>query len=350
MKNKVEIKKGTVRKTYANRLDYIKEAKLYRMLKGTGLAPELIDAYDGCIEREYVEGTCFLDMLNAADAAGNNARTGALMEMFCSWYKKFRDITRLTLGVIRFDKFIVSGDRLCYLDFENCRPGYMEQDFAGFATRICLSGEPFSENSVSMARRFINVCSFHMDWIPELLALSIPKEMTQQASELGIFLNGSDIEYIKTVLTCAAGVIAGGKTPLEDCLSAVNEMPQCFISLPSDSPIDNADPRFIKTAFDKSNLLGRISEMQNGVTQPWLLVISTDYPAVSPDLCRRLLSADKDECAAVVVKGGGIREFPVLLNTERTRMAVKHACEDGETSLLKLLSGMRVAGIAADVK
>ncbi len=344
MKNKVEIKNNTVRKTYTSRMDYIKEEKLYRLLKGTGLAPELLNSWDGYLEHEYVEGEVFIDLLWAA--RNDFEALSKYFEMFYNWYGRYRDITKLTLGQVRFDKFILSGGRLCNIDFEHCKPGYMEEDIAKLAAQMCMIPEALSDSSIDMARLFICVGAQNIEWVSEILAQHFPKALAKECKDYNIVCSEKKIEYITTLLSCAGVVMAGGETPLFDCTDYMAYMPERYICVSgSRFGVNAAAPgfRIVDCSVGLNNTFGKIVEAQRNVKQPWTVYLTTDMPKIPKRLFEELLSSEKKGKAAVMIEAGGkLRKFPLLLNTGMTRIELQSALKRGEKSLTDILSQMPV--------
>jgi hypothetical protein len=344
MKNKVEIKNNTVRKTYASRMDYIKEEQLYRLLKGTGLAPELLNSWDGYLEHEYVEGEIFIDLLWKAKS--DFEALSKYFEMFYSWYGRYRDITKLTLGRVRFDKFILSGDRLCNIDFEHCKPGYMEEDIANLAAQMCMLPDPFSDSDVDMARLFICVGAQNIEWVPEILAQQFSKALLKECKERKLEYDARKAEYITTLISCAGVVMAGGETPLFDCTDYMAYMPERYVCVSgSKFGISAEAPGFhiVDCIGTSGGTLGRIIEAQKNVKQPWTVYLTTDMPKIPKRLWEELLSAEKKDKAAVIIEAGGkLRKFPLLLNTGMTRIELQSALKRGEKSLIDILSKMPI--------
>lgn len=344
MKNEIEIKNNRVKKTYASRIDFLKEEKMYKLLAGSGLCPEYIDSRDGCLEHEYVEGEVFIELL--AKAEDNFALLASYFEKFYDWYKKYRELTKFTLGQVRFEKFILAGDRLCNLEFENCKPGYMEEDIARLAAQMCMVPEAFAEAGIQMARFFICVGAQNIEWNPQILAQQLPKAIAAECTTREAAYDAKRAEYITTLLTSTGLVFAGGQTPLKDCTDQLAFMPQRLISLPkSKNPasVNLNGFKNIQTSAGINNTLKRIVESQTEVNQVWTLCLTTDMPVIPKPLWDELLCCDKEDKAAVVIEAGGkLREFPLLLNTAKTRIELESAFKNGATSLTDELAKLSI--------
>lgn len=345
MKNKIEIKNGIVCKTYASRMDYVKEENLYRKLKGSGLAPELIDSHDGYLEHEYVEGECFLDLLLAAEK--DEEQLEQYLKVFFIWYEKYRELSKMTLGKLRFEKFILSDNRLVNLDFEQCKPGYAEDDFARIVAQICLYKEPFSKGNIEIARFFIYAGAKYFEWMPDLLYVKIPKAIIEESRSRGIPVHEKKMEILATLLTSAGIVLAGGDNPLDKVVEYFKTLPRRIISIPDGyNALVEAFDKFERLYTSSEGVLKRIVEAQRDVNQTWTLCITSSMPKIPPVLWDALLSAEKSECAAVVVEANGkLREFPLLMNTGKTRLELQKAVEEGKTSLIDVLSKMPIVVI-----
>ena len=190
-KNTVRREGNRIIKSFGSRLAYVKEASIYEKLKGTGLAPELLDRVDGLIEHEYVEGPTMLEALETSYQDRKSVET--VFAELISWYQRFRDRVRLTLGGIDFSKFILTKAGLCYLDFEHCKPGYMEEDMADIFAELCFSAGPFSEASLEWVRLFADMSREKLEWIPELVLEYLPQYIGEACAQHGYEADGSEI-------------------------------------------------------------------------------------------------------------------------------------------------------------
>lgn len=344
MKNTIEIKNNTVEKTYASRIDFLREEKIYKMLQCSGLSPKLIESSDGKLIHEYVEGESLLDLL--AKANGDLKLIASYFEMFYSWYAKFREITKMNLGQVRFEKLIVSDGKLCGIEFENCKPGFLEEDIARLAAQMCMIPESYSDYGIRMSRFFISVGAKSLSINPEMLSAQLSKFLEQECKAREIETRPDLNEYIVT-LSCSTGIVfAGGQTPISDCTEPLEFNPQKIISVPDGkSKTVSAVPdfRIIVTSSGIDNTLSRIVETQKYADQVWSIILTTDMPRIPKILWDAQFSCDKTGCAAVVIKAGGkLREFPLLLNNSMTKLALKSALNEGEKSLMGALEKLPI--------
>ena len=345
MKNEIEIKNGIVRKTYASRMDFLREEKLYKLLDGTGLCPKLIDSRDGFLEHEYVSGDNYIELL--AKAEGDHDRLTFLFGQFYEWYKKYREITNLTLGQVRFEKFLLTDKGLLNLEFENCKPGYMEEDLAKLSAQMCMVPDAFSREGVDMARFFICVGVQNIDYNPEKLAQLLPKAIMAECKERGAAFDAKKVESIVTSLTSSGIIFAGGETPLSELTKKIALYPEKYISLPKGKAVGyEVDfPGFIniKTDLGLNKTLARVVASQKDVKQIWTWCVTTDMPVIPDILWEAMFSCEKEGVAAVVVEAGGkLREFPVLLNNSMTKIELESILQKGEKTLTDALSGLPI--------
>lgn len=345
MENKVEIKNNIVCKTYASRIDFLKEEGLYKKLKGSGLAPELIDSHDGYLEHEYVEGDSFLELLKMAD--GNYEELGRLFSLFFAWYEKYRELTKLTLGQVRFEKFLVIGDRLCNLDFGHTKPGYMEDDFARLIAQVFFKNNGDIQTKYDSIRFFVYTAAKCIEYNPDLLYDRVKKEIVIEAKNLGVPVHEEELELIATGLTSGGIVFGGGEKSLADISQRFNLLPQRILSVTKGRGMSGAnlpDYERIVTNTKLTDTLPRLVDCQRNVKQTWTLCITSDMPKIPDSLWKGILSADKEDYAAVMVEANGkIREFPLLLNTSKTKLALESGLAQNEkTSLKELLLKMNI--------
>lgn len=126
-KNKLTREGGRISKNFGSHLNFLREQTIFAKLKGTGLTPELIEYNEGTIDREFVEGPSLRDEILACGE--DLARLKKLFSMFLDWYDAYWKIIKFTLGNPRLEKFIINEGKLRCIDFEQSRPGRMEDDF-----------------------------------------------------------------------------------------------------------------------------------------------------------------------------------------------------------------------------
>ena len=267
-RNNVEIRGEKVIKTFSSHMMYARESNVYAKLRGTGLAPEVISDYDGCIEHRFADGKPLSTLID--DAIGDPRALAPLFERFMQWYLAYRDATKLVLGRLCPEKFIVSGDRMVYLDFEHCRPGFPESDIAALAAWIARrEGEGGPLAGINAAQLFVCVAESWTEIRPETLAKSLREEY--------------DDEFFVTWLTCAGIVKAESSAEhFDEAAALLSSMPQRFISAPAGLALRC---RGFEPLSDEAYL--------REVRQPWALVLSAEEEVPSADTLRRLLSSDK---------------------------------------------------------
>ena len=331
------VKNGKAVKTFANRTEYLNENKAYELLRGTGLAPELLYSYDGCIERSLVDGPVLKDLI--LDSAANAPELMRLFGLFCDWYNAFRGKTGLALGRVRFESFVLSSGGLVCTDFDGCRPGFAEKDLASAAAQLCLEPQPFSAQGMSTAKIFMLCASEKIKYDPEVLNQRIAPVLKAECRKAGTAYDASEAEYLSVVCCMAGLILAGGKYPVQSGTRGLMTAPERFVSVPqggSDVP-GGFEP--VNTQFMADDSAGRVAEVLRKTTQPWTLVLSTSMPEIPPVLVRALLCAEKEETEAVMVEAGGkVRDFPVLLRTKAAVYDLEHGSENGKKTITGALS------------
>lgn len=211
---KTEIADGLVRRQYSSHIDYARESNVYEKLKGTGLVAEITAQYDGFIERVFVEGPNFAQLFE--QYVHELPKLAGLYEELCRWYNAYRDAARLILGEAAPEKFILSKDGFVYVDFENVRPGFAEQDIAAFV-KWMLSKDGGRE----AAKLFVCVCTNKMVLHPERLEKSLRAELEGEegAEELIFFL------------TCAGIVIADSVAVTDGATASLSMAPERYIAV-----------------------------------------------------------------------------------------------------------------------
>ncbi len=184
-RNKIEIKDGITSKKFGSHLNYITEDAIYEKLKGTGLAPELVYSGQDLIEHRFVEGKTLYELLtfaiNDPDELDLNFRR------FFAWYEPFNRITGQTLGNIDFRKFIWNGDKMLCIDFEHCKVGHVETDFAKLLSQIYLVPRPFDDQAKEICLIFIRASKDYFELNPLTMSDQIRKELQRVCKLLKVF-------------------------------------------------------------------------------------------------------------------------------------------------------------------
>ena len=274
MKNTVEIKVDKVIKTFGSRIDFVRESSIYEKIKGKGLAPEVTGIFDGALEHDYIKGESFKDVIHRS--MNNPLEFLEYAKLFIEWYKQFRDIVSITLGNMDFTDFIITADKKLYcIDFEHCKPGYVEDDIANFAANICFMGGSYSRFGMEDAKIFIKCAWEIVEMSSERLYNSLKSHLLKVSDEKGIQPMYSANEYLATFVCCAFA-----------------HAPRRRISL-----------RKMVDALKMSN-------------QMWT-VFADEITGDSEKYIRYIMSASKEECNAIyLTEKKKASLFPVLFKTE----------------------------------
>ena len=303
-------------------MNYARESGIYKKLEGTGLAPELISDYDGCIEYAYVEGPDFIRCLG--DLEGKPAGKAKLFEIFFTWYREYWKRTHQALGKLDLAKFILAKDGLKYLDFENCKPGHPESDIARAAAQLCMEPKPYSESGIETARLFICVGASFLDWRGELLAEYLEKELTERASSEDI-AGGTVLRDYVTRLFTSAGAVFSDRDEPSAATSMLSAMPQRFICVKEEG--GEGCPGFSKIPYRESDVAS-LKDVLKNVKQPWCVILRNEEPVCSRGILRSILSASDSEADVIMYTAGGDPLGSVmLLRTKVVEEALRSADE-----------------------
>lgn len=362
--NIIERRKDRIIKTFASRINFVKEQGVYEKLKGTGLAPELIAAHDGVIELRFVEGENFLEYFMSIK--NNLAEQAKCFEMFFNWYKQYRKVTNIALGEIDFDDFIIDGDRLICLDFEHCKPGSAEEDIARFASLLAIYPKGYTAAGLESAKLFICIGAEMMSWQPDLLAKYVPICAKAVEEQLSLRSRPAMAEFMAAYFTTAGVVLAGGtssrmnaekrrlkyrgRTMVEISASLIAVMPSRFISVGKNEKFSMAGFTVVNDLNADGGALEGIVRCLQLSDQPWTLFLACDMPLIPKDLLKFFLSSPKDEAdACMFTVGGEIQPFPLLLRTASAGPALSEALAEGDSGIAETMQGrLRVKTIRAE--
>ena len=364
LSNTVQRRKDRFIKTFASRSGFVREQGIYEKLKGSGLVPTMLSAQDGTIETQYEEGTNFYEFFLAA---GNDpAKQAACFELFFSWYRRYRELTNISIGETDFRDFIVQGDSLMCLDLEHCRPGSAEEDVARLACMLALYPKGYTGAGLDSAKLFICVGSSYLNWHPETLAKAVPAAADGIEGSLGLKKHPGMALYLAAYFTTAGAVLAGGRssrmhqdkrqmevdgrTMLEASTSLVAAMPQRMVSVAKGEDVQF--PGF-ETICDEREDIGPLEGIVRCLRvsrQPWTLFLTCDMPLLTDKLLRLFLSYPKEDADVFLFEAGGrIQTFPLLLRTENAVRALQEALDKNERKVQDaLMNRLKVRRIRAE--
>ena len=343
--NRIERRGDRVIKTFASRMGFVREQRIYEKLKGTGLVPTMLLAQDGVIETQYEEGQSFYDVFQAAGA--DPEKQAACFELFFSWYRKYREETNISIGTTNFRDFIVQGDRLLCLDLEHCCPGSAEDDVARLACEIAMVPKGYTAAGLESAKLFVCVGANFLNWQPETLSKAVPPAAYDVEEQYGLKHHPGMALYLAAYFTTAGAVLAGGKssrmeqdkrqlkvdgrTMLEASTSLISAMPQRMISVSKED--DSEFPGFETIRDERTDIgpLEGITRCLQASRQPWTLFLTCDMPLLTDKLLRLFLSYPKDDADAFLFELEGMwQTFPLLLRAENAARAMREAMEQDE--------------------
>ncbi|MCQ2565971.1 MAG: hypothetical protein MJ194_03880 [Clostridia bacterium] len=272
---KTEFADGLVRRQYSSHIDYSRESNVYEKLKGTGLVAEITRQFDGFIERVFVEGPSFAELFEKY--AHDLPKLAGLYEELCRWYNAYREATKLILGEAAPEKFILSKEGFVYVDFENVRPGFAEQDIAAFVKwMLSAGGDP------QAAKLFVCVCTNKLELHSERLEKSLKAELEGEegADDLIFFL------------ICAGVVLYDGSAPTDSATASLAMAPERYIAVIGAGAASCPGFETIRTDSirDAIAVIARRTNQRNLLLQPCGAVGSLPAPVrVSKDLALDLL-------------------------------------------------------------
>jgi molybdopterin-guanine dinucleotide biosynthesis protein A len=343
--NRIERRGERVIKTFASRMGFVREQRIYEKLKGTGLVPTMLLAQDGVIETQYEEGRNFREVFQEAGA--DPEKQAACFELFFSWYRRYREATNISIGTTGFRDFVLQGDRLLCLDLEHCCPGSAEEDVARIACEIAMYPKGYTAAGIESAKLFICVGANFLNWQPETLAKAVPPAAKEVEDLYGIKHHPGMALYLAAYFTTAGAVLAGGhssrmkqdkrqlevdgRTMLEASTSLIAAMPQRMISVAADDSAEFPGFETIRDEHEDMGPLEGITRCLQVSRQPWTLFLTCDMPLLTDRLLRLFLSYPKEDADAFMFEAGGrLQTFPLLLRTENAVRAMTEAMEQDE--------------------
>ena len=157
-------------KKFENHEDYIREKEILGVLKKAGVkVPSIIKAGDNCLYLEDLGEVSFLDWYEEQEK--NNTLDLSIVYGLLSWFKDFYPAVfqfyneQIIRYDINFKNFIIFEGKIYGIDFEQVKPGHIEED-AGRLTAFGLTYDPPMTGWKNSFRNiFINILSekFNID-------------------------------------------------------------------------------------------------------------------------------------------------------------------------------------------
>lgn len=305
MKNTIEIKDGKVIKTFATHMDYVRESKIYEKIKGYELAPEMTSNWEGSIEHEYVDGENFAKAIQ--DAMGNPQLLYDYCLLFCKWYKKFRDVVNLSIGDSDFSDFILAGEKLYCIDFEDFKPGLVEKDIANLASTMTFAESTYSVFGMENAKIFVKTAFENLDLSSEKLYTALKDALEASCKKRNIQSVNSVNEYFATFV-CTTFVHVN---PTEDIIA------------------------------DMLAVLPKSAQM-------WTL-FAEDISDEAEKNMRYIMGSVKDGYNAIyLTEGGAAKEFPLLIRTYGSSLILDDAHTNGISLLDTIKEKFNSTGLALE--
>jgi len=254
-------------------MDFNREKRIYDKLKGSGLCPEITGVFDGAIEHEFVDGETLTQQ--AAGVLQNPYDFMEFTNKLLDWYQEYRKLVNFSLGDIDFDDFVVRDGNILCIDFEQCKPGLVEDDIAIFAANISLVTGGYTVFGMEDAKIFVKEAWKRFEMNSEKLYNAIKKAFDDICLDKGIAQIKTADEYVACFVCCAF----------------------------AHQPKDVDAPAEIMDILRQSN-------------QMWTL-FAKDVTGDTEKYIRYLMSVEKDDCDTFYLTNEReIQRFPLLFKTE----------------------------------
>ncbi len=352
--NRIEYSGSKVIKTFASRSAFITESRIYQKLRGSGLAAEMTDSWDGVIELERLEGENFREVAYGLRRSPDKLRP--YFDMFFDWYVRYREITSISIGDMDFGDFILTEEGLKAIDFEHCRAGgFAGQDVSRLAASICLYPDGYTSAGLESAKQFLASANAHIAMDSRKLYKAVMASLADFCSQRGIASMPEADEYVATFASCRAVIAAEkqevrravdseyilrrGATVLADLKNMLSCMPERTVIGPAGEDLASDGYSAVADAPDR---LRAVVDALGDSRQRWALVVSCGTKNISEKILRYLLSAGKEHADVIHLREKGeILEYPVLLRPANTLPALIKAAGSGCGSIAEACSGLR---------
>ena len=179
-------------KKFENHENYIREKEVLSILKKAGInVPSIIKAEENYLYLEDLGEVNFLEWYEEQEK--NNALNISMVYELCSWFKDFYSAVfefykkQFILYDVNFKNFIICDNKVYGIDFEQVRPGHIEED-AGRLVAFGLTYNPsMTEWKMNFRNIFIDILSNELNIEKEKIISEENKELAAIKKRRGAF-------------------------------------------------------------------------------------------------------------------------------------------------------------------
>lgn len=179
-------------KKFENHENYIREKEVLSILKKAGInVPSIIKAEENYLYLEDLGEVNFLEWYEEQEK--NNALDISMVYNLCSWFKDFYSAVfefykkQFILYDVNFKNFIICDNKVYGIDFEQVKPGHIEED-AGRLVAFGLTYNPsMTEWKMDFRNILINILSNELNIEKEKIISEENKELAAIKKRRGAF-------------------------------------------------------------------------------------------------------------------------------------------------------------------
>ena len=179
-------------KKFENHENYIREKEVLSILKKAGVnVPSIIKAEENYLYLEDLGEVNFLEWYEEQEK--NNALDISMVYELCSWFKDFYSAVfefykkQFILYDVNFKNFIICDNKVYGIDFEQVKPGHIEED-AGRLSAFALTYNPsMTEWKMDFRNILINILSNELNIEKEKIISEENKELAAIKKRRGAF-------------------------------------------------------------------------------------------------------------------------------------------------------------------
>ncbi|MBR0130946.1 MAG: NTP transferase domain-containing protein [Firmicutes bacterium] len=353
MNNTVQSSDNFIIKSFRDPVSFDNELKVYSVIKGSGLAPELVSQGNNSLRLERLEAVTLSEWLKEAEDL--TVLAGALADWMTAFQRLFFDKTGsfMVNDDLNPRNLLIADDRAFGIDFEFWHPGSKEEACAVLPAMIgCLD----IGSADGLADHIAGMLCTKLDLDASLLGKWVRDKID------GTRLRRRAMRYIRKS-SCA--ILAGGKGSrmggadksalrlgkysfLEHLLHTV----RCFdrVLLSSNDTKLTSYP-CIPDIHHGLGPMGALEAVLSACGTDELMILPCDTPLIRPDSIFRMYDAFaelSEESGALVLRSGE-RVYPTIAIYRKTALpAVIAAIESGNYRMMRLLDSINAEYI--DIK
>lgn len=178
-------------KKFESKENYIKESEILKILKNDGVnVPSIIKEEENSLYLEDLGEMTFLDWYEELER--KNILDDSMIYKLCGWLKDFYEAIlkhydeQIILMDVNFKNFIIVGEKIYGIDFEQVRKGNIIEDAGKFSAYALTYDPVMTEWKINFRNIFIDILSKELNIEKERLIAEEKNELSAMEKRRGV--------------------------------------------------------------------------------------------------------------------------------------------------------------------